>query len=184
MSAIKVHYFPLYGRAEPIRMLLAHAKVDFENVNHTFAELPALKAGGTLEFGQLPVIEVDGKFLAQSGAILRYLGIRFGYYSEDAFTAWRIDSTIDSIGDLMTGYIAAIFNPDEEKKAELLKTYTEVTFPKWLAIIDKRLKENSSQKFIVGDKISIADFILASIAYSSFLNEKNITGDLPLSAVD
>ena len=33
--SIKVHYFlDGYGRAEALRMLLAHAKADWENVNY------------------------------------------------------------------------------------------------------------------------------------------------------
>ena len=32
--SIKVHYFDGYGKAEAIRMLLAHAKADWENVNY------------------------------------------------------------------------------------------------------------------------------------------------------
>ena len=80
MSSIKVHYFPGYGRAEAIRMLLAHAKVPFENVSYEFAELPAAKESGNLEFGQFPVVEIDGKFHSQSGAILRLFGSKYGYY--------------------------------------------------------------------------------------------------------
>lgn len=60
----KLHYFPGYGRAEAIRMLLNLAGVEYEEVNYTFADMPELKASGKLEFGQLPALEKDGKFLA------------------------------------------------------------------------------------------------------------------------
>jgi glutathione S-transferase len=80
---MKVHYFPGYGRAEQCRMLLAHAKVPFENVDYTQETLPAAKASGNLEFGQLPVLECDGKFYAQSVATLRFLGAKYGYYPAD-----------------------------------------------------------------------------------------------------
>ena len=60
----KLHYFAGYGRGEAIRMLFAHAKVELENVNYTFETVAEAKASGNLEFGQLPVLEHDGKFYA------------------------------------------------------------------------------------------------------------------------
>ena len=107
----RVHYFVGYGKAEAIRMLLAHAKVDFENVHVTWETLPAAKASGNLEFGQMPVLEVDGKFFSQSGAILRLLGTRLGYYAEEPYTAWRIYSTVDSVSDLANAFYKAEFGP-------------------------------------------------------------------------
>ena len=173
MSSIKVHYFPGYGRAEAIRMLLAHANVPFENVNYTFAELPAAKESGNLEFGQLPVVEIDGKFHSQSGAILRLVGSKYGYYPQDALTAYRIDSILDFINDLLNSFYKAAFAPTEEEKKTLMETFYEGAFTKWVSIIDKKVADNSSQSFIVGDSLTIADFGLASVAYGTFYNEAN-----------
>ena len=170
---MKLHYFPGYGRAEACRMLLAHAKVPYENVHHTFESLPEFKTTGVLEFGQLPALEIDGKFYAQSIAILRFLGIKYGYYPEDAFEGWRVDSIIDSIQDLLSAYYKAAFAANEEEKKTNFGSFLEGTLPKWLACIEKRLKGNSSQKFISGEKMTIADFALANIAYSSFFNDAN-----------
>lgn len=39
--------------------------------------------------------------------------------------------------------------------------------------MEKRLESNSSRKYIVGDKITIADFALASWGYSGPLNESS-----------
>ncbi len=47
---MKVHYFPLYGRAEAIRFLLSAAKVDFENVDYSFEEWGKHKESGKFEF--------------------------------------------------------------------------------------------------------------------------------------
>ena len=58
--SIRVHYFDAYGRAEAIRMILTHAKVAFEDVRHAREDFPKLK--DSLEFGQVPAIEIDGKF--------------------------------------------------------------------------------------------------------------------------
>ena len=55
----KLTYFGVYARAEPVRMLLAHAKVEFEDERITFEQWGALKA--TMPNGQLPVWEENGK---------------------------------------------------------------------------------------------------------------------------
>ena len=58
---IKVHYFGLYGKGEPIRMLLLKAGVEFEDHRMTYDEFKAMKETGALEFGQLPMVELaDG----------------------------------------------------------------------------------------------------------------------------
>ena len=43
----------------------------------------------------------------------------------------------------------------------------------WVGIYEKRISENSNHKYIVGEKITILDFALAAIGFSSFLNEGN-----------
>ena len=175
---MKLHYFAGYGRGEAIRMALTYAKVPFENVNVAFGEeMAKAKASGNLEFGQLPVLEVDGKFLAQSVAVLRYIGLRYGYYpAENPELAWRVDSTIDSLGDILNAFYKAAF-ADEASKPELFKTFFGTTAPAWLAIINKRLQSNSSKQFIVGDKITIADFALAAWVYTIYYNDLSQSKD-------
>jgi glutathione S-transferase len=86
---VKVIYFDAYGRAEAIRMLLSKAGVAFEDERHTFAEwFGGKKVETASEFGQLPIVEIDGKQYTQTGSILRLLGKQHGYYSEDPYTAW------------------------------------------------------------------------------------------------
>jgi len=52
-------YFGVYARAEPIRMLLNHARVDFEDRRISFEEWGALKS--QMPAGQIPVWEENGK---------------------------------------------------------------------------------------------------------------------------
>ena len=87
--SVKLYYFDVYARAEPIRLLLNHAKVPFEDVRVQGEDFAKLKGDSNkLEFGQLPVLEHDGRFLSQSAAILRYLGAQHGYYPSDPTLAW------------------------------------------------------------------------------------------------
>jgi glutathione S-transferase len=182
----KVHYFNGFGRAEAIRMLLTHAKVNFENVNYgeganNWAEA---KASGKFEFGQLPAIEGNGKIYAQSGAILRYLGIRYGYYPvHDPELAWRVDSTLDSQEDMVQAYYNAAFAPTEEAKAEGFKNFFGTTLPNWFKVIEHRIEANQPHKYIVGDKITTADFALGSWAHSTYLNEASANKDKVAEAI-
>ena len=111
---IKLYYFDAYAIAEQIRMALTHAKVEFEDIRIKREELPKLKEELNLEFGQLPVVEMDGKFYGQSIATLRFIGKKHGYYPDEA--TWRIDSLIDSLGDIWSVMGKIIFETDEEKK--------------------------------------------------------------------
>jgi glutathione S-transferase len=169
---MKLYYFDIYGRAESIRFLAAHAKLELTNEIINGEKLGEMKAAGLLEFGQVPMLEVDGKHLVQSWAILRYLGRQHGYYPQDAEVAWRIDSTIDACEDYLNNYFKFQFEKDEEKKKALWDNFTKF-LPNWLTAIEKRLLANESQNYLVGSKATIADFALALIGFNCLLNEAN-----------
>ena len=161
---LKLHYFPLYGRGEPIRMLLDHAGVKFEENKISFADWPALKASGKFEFGQLPCLEwKDGTQMTQTYAILRALGIEYGYYPWGDFEKmWICDSTIDAIYDVFPKFTDIFMASTDAAKAENLKSFLETTLPTMLKIFDTRLK---GRVYFTG-KLSIADF-----AFGSFLSQ-------------
>mmetsp|Transcript_32359 Transcript_32359/g.31662 ORF Transcript_32359/g.31662 Transcript_32359/m.31662 type:complete len:112 (-) Transcript_32359:45-380(-) len=64
-------------------------------------------------------------------------------------------------------------SPDEEAKKEgMKKMFTEV-IPKELAILEKVLSNNATQNYLVGDKMTIADFLFGSFMNSFFYNPAN-----------
>eukprot|EP00347_Sterkiella_histriomuscorum_P009431 403341241 len=166
----KLHYLNFHSRGEAIRMLFSHAKVEYQEINYSYADLAQLKGTGKFEFDQLPGVEMDGKMYVQSNAILRYLGTTLRYYPEDAYQAYLVDSILDSVNDILNALYKAAFHPIEETKTALLADFYNNTLPRFIAAFDKRLEGNTTG-FIVGDQITIADFALAAFAYSLFLNE-------------
>ena len=71
---MKLFYFPVYGKAEHIRVLLNRLNVEYENVLLNGETFKAMKDAGELEFGQVPMLQLDdGTQLTQSGAIFNYL---------------------------------------------------------------------------------------------------------------
>lgn len=58
--SLKLVYFDMKGRAEAIRLALHIGGIPFEDTRITYAEFtPEMKE--TLPFGQLPILEIDGK---------------------------------------------------------------------------------------------------------------------------
>jgi glutathione S-transferase len=67
---MKLSYFPIEGRGEAIRLALHIGEIPFEDHRIPFPEWPGVK--GTTPWGSIPILEVDGKTIAQSNTILRF----------------------------------------------------------------------------------------------------------------
>jgi glutathione S-transferase len=167
--SIKVHYFDVRGKAEVLRMILTHAKVPFEDIRHTREEFATMK--GELEFGQLPSVEIDGKHYSQTNAIVRMLGIKYGFYSTDADECWKIDSTLDAMNDLTPKFYPVIMGENEEAKKKAGEELFSGFLPMWMGVIEARLAKNGCEGHIVGDRMTIADFALASLLLTLRNNE-------------
>ena len=100
---IKVTYFDLFARAEPIRMCLWKAGVEFEDIRVGGDSWKALQETGTLEFGQLPHVELaDGTVLSQSMPTLRYLGATYNLIGTDPLSNFRGEKAVEHMwGDFV-----------------------------------------------------------------------------------
>ena len=63
-----------------------------------------------MPFGQVPVLEVDGKLLAQSGAICRYLARQVGLAGQSEWEQAQVDMYADAVKDLMIRKSPIIIN--------------------------------------------------------------------------
>uniref|UniRef100_A0A1I7XEN3 glutathione transferase n=1 Tax=Heterorhabditis bacteriophora TaxID=37862 RepID=A0A1I7XEN3_HETBA len=54
-----------------------------------------------MPFGQVPVLEVDGKQLPQTHAIARYLGRKFGLSGKTDFDKAWVDAVADQLKDYL-----------------------------------------------------------------------------------
>lgn len=53
-----------------------------------------------MPFGQVPILEIDGKVIHQSMAITRYLAKLVKLVGKDDMEALEIDSVVDTVNDL------------------------------------------------------------------------------------
>jgi len=161
----KLTYFDVRALAEPCRFAFAYAGVPYEDVRLSKDTWPKNKAN--YPWGTLPVLEVDGKILAQSNAILRYLGKTFNIAGDNDFEAAKCDEMVEAMADLKKASFAAMMEKDEGKKAELIAALTNETIPKYFTQWSKSITANGG--FLVGNKFSYADFCIAS--YLQIFNE-------------
>ena len=78
---------------------------------------------------------------------------------------------MDSVEDYFVAYFKFNFEQNAEKKAAA-KTAWLNQLSIWVRAIEQRIKENG-EKYVAGDKITTADFAVATVLFSLLLNEAN-----------
>ena len=130
--SVELLYFDLPGLGEPIRLLLAHLGVAFEDRRFKAREeFLALKP--TLKFGQVPCLKLDGVELFQSSAILRALAQKFDVsgtlYPEDACLAAQVDGLIAQVSDMTQGWGPLRYRERHGFPADLFTDAAQATEP-------------------------------------------------------
>ena len=81
-----------FWRAEMSRLALFIGGIEFEDLRPSREEIAKMRTEGIFPFGQFPVLQVDGKNIAQTGAIARFCGKLSGLYpTENDFYAAKIN---------------------------------------------------------------------------------------------
>ncbi|KAK0427230.1 hypothetical protein QR680_010125 [Steinernema hermaphroditum] len=97
----KLHYFEGLGaRVEPARILLAYGKIPYEMVEIPFEKWPEVKSKYPNE--KIPVLELDGKFVPQSIAIMRYFARKLHLLGKDDWEMAQADAFVYTIEDTIT----------------------------------------------------------------------------------
>ena len=163
---IKVYYSHTpFWRAEVLRVSLYISNIPFEDVRISRDEFIKmiktgfLPNGKRVPFHQLPVIEVDGKIIGQTGAIARYCGKISNLYSNDNINAAKIDQIIDAATDITNIVSSTIREKDEQKKIEDRLLLKNKLLPRWFKYLENILSQETSEWF-VENKMTIADIAM------------------------
>ena len=127
--------------------------------------------------GKSPVIELNGKVIVESGAIVEILIEKF---APQLMPAKDSDSYLDylqwvhfSESSAMVPYLLNIFNSIELKNGTQLKfldQYAQTELDKVFSYLDQQLV---GKKFLVGDCLTGADFMIGFVVYG-LINSLNI----------
>ena len=153
------------ARTECARMSLAYGAVP-----HTFADcqtyfgcsFPEAKKNGKLPFGQLPILAIDDKVIAQSGAIDRFAASQVktpGFVPADPVTKAMCDMVYDTHHDLFK--IMPLVNLwSGEKWQQEKDEFFNNTFPARLPALVKMLGE---KQYFCGNFVTYGDFAMYNI---------------------
>ena len=170
LSNVRLHYFPANGRASFIRAILHWKKVPFEDLKYNYQEWGQIKKSGDFEFEQIPMLEINGKKLTQSFAILIYLGRLFNILGNSPFEEYLIVSLINSYEDVLPKMISIIFAKSEEQKEQSTKDFLNIHAPFMLKRWEARFLENGKD-YMVGDSFSLADIFVTVSLFNIFKNK-------------
>jgi glutathione S-transferase len=163
MPQLRLTYFNVPGRAEPIRVALRLGGVAFDDHRLDFPAFGAAKAAGELPLGSVPMLEVDGEKIVQTGAILRYAAALGGgaLYPTDPVVALRVDSALDSLNDTLShALLPSMFERDMEKKLAMRAELAEGVMKRVLTYVDGLIAQGGGP-FVGGQQLTIADLVLA-----------------------
>mmetsp|Transcript_132518 Transcript_132518/g.342885 ORF Transcript_132518/g.342885 Transcript_132518/m.342885 type:complete len:352 (+) Transcript_132518:115-1170(+) len=177
---LKLIYFDIGGKGDPLRLAMSYAGLDFEDCRRSREQIAEMKTSGELAFGQVPALVVeaaDGQktTLVQTAAIIRYIGKlageASGLYPADAVRAAQVDAMVDQASDMMApvlcakyqerfGFDEALGGPQGEGTSKVEHALQTSVMPRHFGFFEKIL-EGSKSGWIAGtERPSIADFIL------------------------
>lgn len=151
------------GRGEYVRLLLEDAGVDFKYVRHNAAGWQEKKKemlAQNIRAPTMPFITLDGKYYGKTVPLMRFISKKLGkYQGENDDEEQLLDSYTDIIMDWAGKWAGAIFGNNEET----LKSYRAEYVPQSHKTWDDILSDVTSGPYLLGDRISYADFALYHI---------------------
>lgn len=173
---MKLTYFPIKALAEPIRFIFAYGNEEYIDDRIDREKWPEMKPN--MPYGKLPILEIDGKVVSQSGAICRYFAKKHNLAGKDDWESLLIDVAVDAVDDLRAALANSHYDADEASKEKKHKVLVETTIPFYASRFDKQIKENSG--YFVNGKLTWADlYFVALLDYLNVMARLDIVEKYP-----
>jgi len=163
-------YFAVPGRGEACRVALALSEIEWEDVEVDGEQFRSMQENGELPWNMLPVLQTEKGTIAESSAILRYIGKFAGLIPVDPFEAAKVDEFIDGMGPLARGLDTTWGISDDEKRIQMRKELFEPEgiCGKSLKMYDDKLANSISGWAANTSHMSIADLKLFTEVFALF----------------
>uniref|UniRef100_H2ZGW6 glutathione transferase n=1 Tax=Ciona savignyi TaxID=51511 RepID=H2ZGW6_CIOSA len=159
MPSYKLYYFAGRGRAELPRLMFKEAGVPF--VDERITDWPNHKA--EMPFGQMPVLEVDGFKLSQSGAIVNYLARELKLIDTKCnLSHAKVEELLGAFGDCTQKL--PYFESDPEKKAATVKEQVDSKIVPMLEKLEGK---------VAGSTTYLKEFSFADLGLVAFVDSLN-----------
>lgn len=154
MPRYRLTYFDFDGgRGEPIRIAFSAAGLELDDHRISFQEF--MQEREEMPFRCAPVLEIDGRKVTQSNAILRYVGRLAGLYPEDGLQALYCDEAMGAVEDVLH-HLVHTFGLDGDE----LKAAREALADGWIATFitgAAGLLERGGGEYFADGRLTIAD---------------------------
>ncbi|CAG9831216.1 unnamed protein product [Diabrotica balteata] len=174
----KLIYFDVTALGEPIRFLLNYGQLDFEDkrVGVDGVEWSPIKP--TTPFGQLPLLEHDGKVAHQSTAISRYIAKQIKLVGSNDWEDLEIDAAVDTINDLRAKIAAYHYENDPAVKETRKQPLFKEILPFYLEKLEAQVEKNNG--YLAAGKLTWADlFFVGLLQYFQFMLGKDLVENSP-----
>jgi len=163
-SKYTIFYFPIQGKAEAIRLLLAYAKVNWENKFVSDWQNEKFNTQGLL-YRQVPLLietTASGKEnrLVQSSAITHYLATKLNLETDDVFknaTLACYFEGINEINDKINKYVYGGRAINEEFSVTLKKIRDDQIITNFISYNEEILAKNGCDGYYMDNKITYVD---------------------------
>ena len=166
---LRLIYFPVPGRAEACRVALAFSDLEWEDVEVTGVRFEIMKNDGELPWDMLPILQTPKGTIAESSAILRFVGHDVGLVPRDRFQSAKVDEFIDGMGPLATALNTTFGISDDEERIRLRKElFSNGAGAKNLALLERKISQSKTGWAADTDDMSIADLKLFTELFALF----------------
>ncbi|KAJ8932221.1 hypothetical protein NQ318_012641 [Aromia moschata] len=171
--AYKLTYFNITALGEPIRFILSYGGLEFEDNRIQFENWPGIKS--SMPFGQLPILEHNGKVSNQSVAICRYLAKQVKLVGKDDWEDLEIDAIVDTIGDIRMKLATYHYEQDEKiKESKAIPLFSEI-IPPYLEKLDAVAKKNNGYLALTWADL----FFVGILDYLNTMGKRDLLADYP-----